>query len=159
RRVEIGPYLVNLADADVLIKAHGVAHEVLKDDADGAAQRPQVVFAQVAAIEQDAPFGRIVEPRHQFGQRRLARAVFTNKRDALARRQAEADVAHGPAVAARILKADVLKDEALAYRLRHRQSIHRRRDGWLHLEKVEEVFQVKRLLRDVACAHQQALNQ
>src|SRR5262249_37265141 len=85
----------------------------------------------------------------------LASAVFTNEGDPLTWRQAEADVAHRPAVAARILKADVFKDEALAYRLRHFESLRWRGDRRLHLEEVEEVFQVERLLRDLASANQQ----
>src|SRR2546425_7274340 len=47
-----------------------VAYEVLEDHADAAAQAVQIVLAQVHAIEQDAPFVGVVQPRQQLHQRR-----------------------------------------------------------------------------------------
>ena len=57
-----------------------VAHEILEDDADVAAQLGEVVLAQVEAVEQDAPFGRVVEPRQQLDDGGLAGAVLADQR-------------------------------------------------------------------------------
>src|SRR5215207_2254247 len=71
--VERRSRLANLSHPDVLLEAHVVAHEVLEDDADRAAQVGEVVIAKVHAVEQDAPLGRIVQAREELGERRLAR--------------------------------------------------------------------------------------
>ena len=68
-------------------------------------------------------------------------------------------MAHRPAIAAGIAEADVLEDEALADGSRHRGRARGRADRRLHLEEVEQVFQVEALLVDVARAEQQALDQ
>ena len=62
-----------------------VAHVVLKDHADLAAQVVEVVLAQVDAVEQDAAAGRVVEPRQQFHERGLSGAVLADQGHVLAR--------------------------------------------------------------------------
>ncbi len=82
--------------ADVFPRGHLVAHEVLKDDPDFVVQIFQLVIAQVNAIEQNLPFGRVVEPGDQLDHGRLALAVFSDQRDPLARRESEVEVAQHP---------------------------------------------------------------
>ena len=55
--------VAHVAGADVLAHHELVAHEVLEDDADAPAQHGGVPLLQVAAVEQDAPVGGLVEPR------------------------------------------------------------------------------------------------
>ena len=105
---------VDLADADVLARGQVVAHEVLEDHADVRAQVVQVVVAQVAAIEQDAAFIRVVEPRQQLHQRGLAGAVLADQRQHFAGAQFEIQPAQRPALGAGITEADVLEREARA---------------------------------------------
>ena len=95
----------------------------------------------------------------QLRERRLSRAVFADQRDALAGANAEAQVAHGPALAARIAESDVLEHESLADRSRHRPRAGRRRDRRAHVEEREQVLDVQTLLVDPARRHQQTLNE
>ena len=46
----------------------------------------EVVVAQVVAVEQDAPLGRVVEPRQELHDRGLAGAVLADQRHDLAGR-------------------------------------------------------------------------
>ncbi len=75
---------LDAAHGDVFARGHLVAHEVLEDDADLGVQIGKIVFAQIDAIEQDLPLGRIVEPRNQLDDGGFALAVFADQRDALA---------------------------------------------------------------------------
>src|SRR2546425_11838683 len=88
-----------------------VAYEVLEDHADAAAQAVQIVLAQVHAIEQDAPFVGVVQPRQQLHQRRLPRPILAHQCDALARLEQEPEMAHGPAVRPGVAEADALELE------------------------------------------------
>ena len=148
---------LDLADADVLVEAHVVAHEVLEDHADRPAHRRQVVVAQVDAVEQDAPLGRIVEPRQQLGERRLARAVLADERDALAGTQRKLTCR----------TAQRRCRDSGSRRLRTRSPRDRPGHRWragvrdrrLHLEEDEQVFEVETLLVDAAGAEQQMLDE
>ena len=73
----------------------------------------EVVLAQVVAVEQDAALVGVVEARQQLDQRGLAGAVLADQRQHLAGVQREGQVAHRPALGARIAEADVLEREAL----------------------------------------------
>ena len=64
-----------------------VADEVLEDHTDVAAKAIEVVVAQLVAIQQDPAFVRVVQPRQQLDQRRLAGAVLADERDDFARRE------------------------------------------------------------------------
>ncbi len=143
------------ADGDVLAGGQVVAHEVLEDDADVAAQRGEVVIAQVAAVEQDPALVRVVEPRQELDQRRLAGAVLADQRQHLAGPQLEGEVAHRPALGPRVAEADVFEDEALADRLREGQRIGRRGDLRREVEEREEVVEIERLAGDLREADQQ----
>ena len=85
----------DVAGADVLADLELVAREVLEDDADAPAQRAGLPVVEVEPVEQDAALVGPVQARQQLDQRRLAGAVLADQRQALARPQCEADVAHG----------------------------------------------------------------
>ena len=104
---------LDASDRDVLGSRECVAHEVLEDHADVRAQLLEIVFAQIMAIEQDAAFVRVVEPRQQLDQCRLAGAVLADEREHFAGLQRERKLAHGPALGARITETDVLEHESL----------------------------------------------
>src|SRR5204863_3286741 len=128
-------------------------------DADRLSQGREVVVAQIDAVEQDAAFGRVVQPREELGDRRLARAVLADERDPLAGCDREIHVPDRPAVASRISEADALEDEAHPDRTGYRRRAGLRVDGRLHLEEDEEVAEVEALLVDVARREQQLLDQ
>src|SRR3954471_12504050 len=158
RLIEILARTVDLADGDILVEAHVVAHEILEDHADGAADRGEIVVAKIAAVEEDPALGRIVQPTQELHERRLPGAVQSDEGDALARPQLEVDVPNGPPLAPGIREADVLEDEALRDWSRHRRRTRSRGDRRLHLEEGEEVLEVQRLLGDRAHTEEQVLN-
>ena len=84
---------VDAADGDVLPRGHLVAHEVLEDDADLAMEIFELVVAEVHAVEQDLPFGRVVETRDQLDDGGLALAVLADQCDALPGRKCKGEVA------------------------------------------------------------------
>src|SRR2546430_9223633 len=59
---------------------------------------PYTTLFRSHAIEQDAPFVGVVQPRQQLHQRRLPRPILAHQCDALARLEQEPEMAHGPAV-------------------------------------------------------------
>ena len=156
---QVAGHAVDLADADVLVEAHVVAHEVLEDDADRLAQRREVVVADIHAVEQDAALRGVVEPCKQLRDRRLAGPVLAYERDALARHDAQVHVPDRPPLAAGILEADVLEHEPRANRRRDPRRTRPRADRGLHLEEDEQVLQVQTLLVDVARRQQQPLDE
>jgi hypothetical protein len=97
-----------------------VAHEVLEDDPDVRAQRLQVVLAKVVAVEKDPPLVRVIEPREQLHERRLAGAVLAHEGQDLTRAERERQVAHGPAVRPGVAEAHVLEREPQPDGHRHR---------------------------------------
>ena len=113
------------ADADVLAHVELVLVEVLEDDADARrAASDRIPVAQVDAVEEDAPLGRLVEARQQLDERGLAGAVLPDQRHRLPVRDEEADVAQRPRAPAvrcrclscrrrRIAEADVVEADAL----------------------------------------------
>ena len=119
RQIEIGPQLIERADADVLVEAQVIADEVLENDANRAAHRLEIVVTQIDPIEQNAPFRRIIQPCEQLDERRLPGAVLANEGDALARMQAEVHMPQRPGVAAGVAKTDVFEHQSLAYRPGH----------------------------------------
>ena len=70
---------------------------ILGDDADLPAQRAAGDVADVDAVDEDAALGRVVEARHERGERRLAGAGVADQRHRPARREHEVDLLeHGP---------------------------------------------------------------
>ena len=95
--------------ADVFAHHELVAHEVLEDDADAPAQHGGVPFLQVAAVEQHAAMRGFVQARQQLDQRGLARAVFTDQRQALAALDLQVDAGDRHLVGARITELHVFE--------------------------------------------------
>ena len=83
---------VREAEGDVV--AHGGREEerVLRDDADLAPQRAPADAANVDAVDEDAAGGRVVEARHEGGERRLAGARMADQRDRATGREVELDL-------------------------------------------------------------------
>src|SRR5204863_9363915 len=156
---EIRRHPFDLTDADVLVEAHVVAHEVLEDHSDGFSQGREVVVSEVDVVQQDPSLGRVVEAREELRDRRLPRAVLADERDALSRRDREAHVPDRPPVAARILKADVFEQEAAANWPGHAEGARLRTDRRLHLEEDEQILQVETLLVDVARREEKSLDE
>src|SRR5262249_34903527 len=86
----------------------------LEDGADAAAQGRLVPRTQIATVEQDAPFGRLVEAAEQLDQRALSGAVVTDQRETLLRRDRQRDVAQRPPLAPRGAEAHLLEPDAFA---------------------------------------------
>src|SRR5687768_15445674 len=86
----------DLAEADVLGGRQMIAHEILKDDADSLPEVERVQLANVNAVDQYSPLGRIVEAGQQFDHSRFARAVGPHQRDFLAGTNAKVNVAQSP---------------------------------------------------------------
>src|SRR5262245_26761234 len=157
--IQITLHSAYLADADVLIKAQVIADEVLEDNADRAAHGVEVIVAQVAAIQQDAPFGGVVKPRQQLGQRRFAGAILTHHGQPLPGTQPETDVPDGPPFGTWIAKAHIFKDESFLYRNRNLGRARSRDEDRLGIQKVEQVFEVEALLANIARSGKQPLDQ
>src|SRR4029077_4964856 len=99
-------------------RAEIVTNEILENDAHVTAQRVEIVFAQVVAIQQDASFVRIVEAGEKFNQCGLSCAILSDQREYFAGVQREAKMANGPSVGGRVSESDIVKNEAFANRLR-----------------------------------------
>ena len=96
------------AEADVARDAAREQHQLLADHRDLVAQRREGQRAQVAAVEQDAAGGRVVEPRQQVEERRLAGAGAADEGDAAAGLDDERDALEG-GVAVGVDEGDVLE--------------------------------------------------
>ena len=126
-----------------------------------AAQLREVVVAQVAAVEQDAPLGRVVEPREQLDDGRLAGAVLADQRQR-PRRPADrqVEVAHRPVLGIRVAEADILERRCPTRIGRGNGSAFgRRRDRGPDLEEREQVVEIERLAGDLREAEEQAFEQ
>nr|GFC24932.1 hypothetical protein [Tanacetum cinerariifolium] len=154
--------LRNASHGQVLAGGQLEAHEILENHADFLAQLGGVVLAQVVAIEQDAALAGVVEAGQQLDERGFARAVFAHQRQLFARVQLEAEVAQGPLFGVFVLKAHVLKREALpdgARKRPHRLPQRGPHDARRNLEKLEEILQVQRPVGHLAKAAQNAFKQ
>ena len=90
--------------------------EFLADDGDLVAERGERQRAEVVAVEEDAAAGRVVEPRQQVEDRRLAGAGAADEGDALAGLDREGEAVEGDVAVGigemHVLEAD-LADGAL----------------------------------------------
>ena len=84
-------------EGDVAGDRVGEEKRLLRHEADRAAQAAERDLADVDAADRHGARRRLVQPRQQVDQRRLAGAGAADERDRLARLDAEADVASGPA--------------------------------------------------------------
>ena len=78
------------AEADVLGDRRAEEERVLVHDADVPAQVGQLQVAHVLAVDEHGAAARVVEPRHEIGQGRLAAASVADERDGVAGRDLEA---------------------------------------------------------------------
>ena len=69
---------VDLAKSNVLTNKQDIAHVILEDDTDFAAQILHVALAQVDSVQQNLPFGVVVEPCQKLDQGRFSGSVLTN---------------------------------------------------------------------------------
>jgi hypothetical protein len=97
----------------VLTRGHLIAHEILEDDADFAAQVVDVVLAQIDAIEQNLPGGWIVEPGDELDDSGFALAILSNKGDTFTGLEAEIQMVEDEPLGSRIGEGDVAEFEAL----------------------------------------------
>src|SRR5437868_8288356 len=152
RAVQIVARTVDLADGDVLVEAHVVAYEVLKDHTDRLTNRREIVVAQITAVEKNAALGWIVQATEQLDERRFAGAVEPNESNALSRPEGQRNMPNGPPITTRIGESDVLEHEAVANRAWHGRRPGASPDRRLHLEEREQILEVERLLGDGADA-------
>jgi hypothetical protein len=95
--------------------AHGIVEKMglLGDDANGVAQRLQAHMADVAVVNQDSAAGRIVKPRQQTCQRRLAGSGAADQGNSHPALDFKVDLvenlAPGATVARGVAEADVLE--------------------------------------------------
>src|SRR5580704_5210792 len=150
--------LFNAPDRDVLARGHVVAHEVLEDDADLFPNIFEVVIAQVHAIQQNPTTSRVIKPSEQLYDRGLPLAVFADKRDALGRPQAEADVAQNLPRLAGIVEGNVLELEAEPNRSRRAQRIGLREDARLEIEEIQQIGNEHCLVGDRRKCREHRLN-
>jgi len=75
-------------------------------------QAAQVVLAQVAPVQQDRAFGRVVQAGQQLDERGLAGAVQAHQRDALSRRNKQVDILEDKRIRTRVLKGNIAEFDA-----------------------------------------------
>ena len=85
------------AERDVLADGGREEEGILGDDADLAPERAARDVADVDAVDEHAALGRVVEARHERGERRLARAGVADQRDRSSRARARGRSRAGPA--------------------------------------------------------------
>ena len=102
-------HAVDQPRADVLLEEEGVAQKILEDDTDALAQRFDIPVGQWQSVEHNAPFGRLVQPRQQFNQGGLSRAVFADQRQAFTGSNLQADVRQRPVASSGVGKRHVFK--------------------------------------------------
>ena len=92
-RLDLGVARAVAAVADVVEDRVVEQHGILRNHADGGAQRTLRHLADVLPVDQDPPGGRLVEPEQEPGDRRLAGARRPDDGDRLARLRLERDAA------------------------------------------------------------------
>src|SRR5687767_8396417 len=105
-----------VAEADVVAGGDVVAREVLEGDGDARAQGLRIELAQIDAVPQHLPFGRVVEAGEQLDDRRLAGSVEPDDGGAAAGRDDEIDLAQDPRVVLAVAEPDAPQLEAHAQR-------------------------------------------
>ena len=131
------------ADAKIFLDRAGEQHRLLKDDADIAPERLQRHVADVDPVDHDLALRRIEDAMQQAERRRFARARRADKRDRLAGRDLERDIAHrlAPAV---IGKAHMIEGDApLEPAGIDGEGVVG--DLWRGVENLEKILQLRRL--------------
>ncbi len=91
---------VGLSERDVVGDRTAEQVGLLRHHDDGAAEVLRVQRPQIDAVERHSPVGRVVEPRHELGEGRLAGTRRSDQGDRLAGRDVEREVRQHRAVAA-----------------------------------------------------------
>ena len=113
---------------------------LLRHDPELRAQRARLDVAQVVAVDQDPPLGRVVEARGELRERRLARARRADQRDRLAGRDVQVDVRQGGLGARRVGERDVVERE-LAAQPRQRERARPVAQVGLLVEQLEDLVE------------------
>ncbi len=110
------PFFGPLGMAVSDVRSDGVVEEddLLRNDSHQLAQAGYFYVAKVGSIEQDATFGRVVEPRDEVGQRGFARTRRPDQGDYLSLRDREVDIGQRRLVRSFILERDILEDDRIA---------------------------------------------
>ena len=95
------PFTVRHAERDVVAERVGKQERLLRHEADGAAQLGQRDVAHISSVDEHRAARRVVQPRQQVHERRLAGPRAADDRHRLARLHREGDVAQHLAVAVR----------------------------------------------------------
>ena len=99
--------VVRVAGGGVVADRDRKVRVVLIEDGDCGVEVDEVDCADVVAVEEDVPCGRVVEAHGKLEDRALARAVGADYDEELAREELERDVLEGILVRARVLERDV----------------------------------------------------
>src|SRR5690625_29279 len=78
--------------ADVLLHGSVEQKDILRDQTDNAAEILFTVVPQIDPVEQNPPFGHIVEPHHQLDQAAFSGTGCTDHTDCLAWFNGEIDI-------------------------------------------------------------------
>src|SRR6185312_16524752 len=91
--------------------AHGLVEQVrlLRYHADQIGQGLEAQVADIDTADRDAPAARVVEPRSQITQRRLAGTGLPDERGRRAGRHGEGDILERPVLA--VAEPDVVEDD------------------------------------------------
>src|SRR5207302_8858575 len=82
---------VGLGEGDVVAERAGKQERLLWHNAELTSERLEGDVVEVVAVDEDAALRRVVEPRHQLRDRRLARPGLADQREGLARGDGEVD--------------------------------------------------------------------
>jgi hypothetical protein len=160
---ELGDELVRLGDTgsrfDLVVSGVGMAirdvrpnrvreeKAVLEDNAELPAQRSKLHVPQVVAVNEHGSLGRVVEARHEHGQRRLATAARTDDGNTLAWGDVEVHPSENRASVA-VAEVDVGELDVTA-EFREVEGIGCVGDGRREVEELEDAFEpCPRLLAD-----------
>src|ERR1035441_7542206 len=69
---------LDLAKSNVLTNKQVITHVILEDHADFAAQILHVILAEVRSVQQDLPFGGVVEPCQELDEGRFPGAILAD---------------------------------------------------------------------------------
>jgi ABC-type multidrug transport system fused ATPase/permease subunit len=130
---------VGAPERDVLADRAAEQERLLRHDPHLRAQRGRGHVAQVVAVDQDAPRGRVIEARDQLGERRLAGAGRAHERDRLARRDLQCDICQS--VRARPVAERHVVEHDLAAQARQVDSVRRVDEVGLLVEQLEDLVE------------------
>src|ERR1019366_5654668 len=114
-----------------------------------AAQRIDIVFAEVNSLQQDFTSGRLIEPGNQFHQSAFALAVFSHHSDPFYSGNSQIDVLQNQVSGSGIAERNVAELEAVTNGAWRRQRVRGVADLGLHREQSEQIRKEQGLMRDI----------